>query len=232
MIDSVMNGFPLNVMYWVVREDGGYEVMDGQQRTVSIGQFVHGDFSYNMRYFHNLEPEERARFLGYQLKVYFCSGTDEEKIRWFERINIAGKDLSRQEIRNAVYHGPWVVDAKRWFSKRNAPARKIARNTDAAASPRRRGGGQEGHHPLPANGRGEASPPARIFRRAAAQDVRAAGRGLPALREAVRAGGDARRPCAAMVPGRADDAGERADALPRLQLDEGQAVGRHVGDLV
>lgn len=132
VIDSVMNGFPLNVMYWVVREGGGYEVMDGQQRTVSIGQFVHGDFSYNMRYFHNLEPEERAHFLGYRLKVYFCSGTDEEKIRWFERINIAGKDLSRQEIRNAVYHGPWVVDAKRWFSKRNAPARKIARNYVAA----------------------------------------------------------------------------------------------------
>ena len=128
VIDSIMNDFPLNVMYWVEREDGGYEVMDGQQRTVSIGQFFCGDFFYNMRYFHNFEPEERERFLDYRLKVYFCSGTNEEKIRWFERINIAGKDLSRQEIRNAVYHGPWVMDAKRWFSKGNAPARKISKN--------------------------------------------------------------------------------------------------------
>lgn len=128
VIDSVVNELPLNVMYWVVRDDGGYEVMDGQQRTISIGQFVNGEFSYGMRYFHNFEPEERERFLDYRLKVYFCSGTDEEKLRWFERINIAGEDLSKQEIRNAVYHGPWVTDAKRWFSKRNAPARKIAQN--------------------------------------------------------------------------------------------------------
>ena len=133
VIDSVMNGFPLNVMHWVARADGGYEVMDGQQRTVSIGQFFGGDFSYSMRYFHNFGPEERERFLGYRLKVYFCSGTDAEKIRWFERINIAGKDLSRQEIRNAVYHGPWVTDAKRWFSK----ARRGT--STCAASPTRSG---------------------------------------------------------------------------------------------
>ncbi len=128
VIDSVVHGLPLNVMYWVVRDDGGYEVMDGQQRTISIAQFVNGEFSYNLRYFHNFEPKEKKDFLDYALKVYFCSGTDEEKLRWFERINIAGEDLSKQEIRNAVYHGPWVTDAKRWFSKRNAPARKIAQN--------------------------------------------------------------------------------------------------------
>ena len=91
VIDSIMNGFPLNVMYWVARADGGFEVMDGQQRTVSIGQFFSGDFSYDMRYFHNFEPEERARFHGYRLKVYFCSGTDAEKIRWFERIEVGNK---------------------------------------------------------------------------------------------------------------------------------------------
>ena len=130
VIDSIMNGFPLNVMYWVERGDGGYEVMDGQQRTISICQFYNNEFSYNMQYFHDYAayPEKRERFLGYKLKVYFCRGTNTEKIKWFERINIAGKDLSSQEIRNAVFHGPWVVDAKRWFSKRNAPARKIAKN--------------------------------------------------------------------------------------------------------
>src|SRR3989344_4768720 len=54
VINTVKNKFPLNVMYWMVREDGGYEVLDGQQRTISIGQYVTGDFSLNDRYFHNL----------------------------------------------------------------------------------------------------------------------------------------------------------------------------------
>ena len=130
VIDSIMNDFPLNVMYWVVREDGGYEVMDGQQRTISICQFFNNEFSYDMQYFHDYDayPEKREKFLNYKLNVYFCTGTSEEKIRWFERINIAGKDLSKQEIKNAIYHGPWVMDAKKWFSKQNAPARKIAKN--------------------------------------------------------------------------------------------------------
>lgn len=131
VIDSIMHGFPLNAMYWIVRDDGGYEVMDGQQRTISICQYFNNDFSYEERYFGRLDGAEDARqkkFLDYELTVYFCSGDDEEKIKWFERINVAGKELSAQEMRNAVYHGPWVSDAKRWFSKRNCPAVNIARN--------------------------------------------------------------------------------------------------------
>ena len=54
VIETVKQNFPLNVMYWMVREDGGYEVLDGQQRTISIGQYVTGDFSLNDLYFHNL----------------------------------------------------------------------------------------------------------------------------------------------------------------------------------
>ena len=131
VIDSIMHGFPLNAMYWIVRDDGGYEVMDGQQRTISICQYFNNDFSYDERYFGRLDGAEDVRqrkFLDYELTVYFCNGDDEEKIRWFERINVAGKELSAQEMRNAVYHGPWVSDAKRWFSKRNCPAINIARN--------------------------------------------------------------------------------------------------------
>ena len=131
VIDSVMHGFPLNAMYWIVRDAGGYEVMDGQQRTISICQYFNNDFSYDGHYFGILGEKEDKRqkdFLDYELTVYFCNGDDEEKIRWFERINVAGKELSAQEMRNAVYHGPWVSDAKRWFSKRNCPAVNMARN--------------------------------------------------------------------------------------------------------
>ena len=128
VINSIMNGFPLNVMYWVVCEDGNYELMDGQQRTISIAQFVNHEFSVNMRYFQNLEQDEQERFLDYKLMVYFCEGTDSEKLDWFRIINIAGEQLTEQEMRNAIYRGAFVEDAKRWFSKSGAPAAKIGSN--------------------------------------------------------------------------------------------------------
>ncbi|MBR1837552.1 MAG: DUF262 domain-containing protein [Kiritimatiellae bacterium] len=126
VVDSVMQGFPLNVMYWARREDGSFEVMDGQQRTISLCQFAAGDFSYDMRFFANLTDAERGRFLDYRLMVYRCEGTDEEKLRWFQTINIAGEKLTEQELRNAVYAGPWTSDAKRHFSRPGCAAYKIA----------------------------------------------------------------------------------------------------------
>ncbi|MBO4489468.1 MAG: DUF262 domain-containing protein [Bacteroidales bacterium] len=125
VIDTLTKGFPLNVMYWAVREDGTYEIIDGQQRTISICQYVHGDFAFNFRYFHNLQPDEQEQILHYELQIYICSGTDSEKLKWFETINIAGEELAKQELRNAVYAGSWVSDAKRYFSKNGAPAAKI-----------------------------------------------------------------------------------------------------------
>ena len=122
VIDTVMQGFPLNVMYWAVREDGTYEIIDGQQRTISICQYVNGDFAYMFRYFHNLTKDEQEQILNYKLMVYLCEGTDSEKLKWFETINIAGKELTKQELRNAVYSGSWVSDAKRYFSKNGCVA--------------------------------------------------------------------------------------------------------------
>ncbi|MEM0518823.1 GmrSD restriction endonuclease domain-containing protein [Aequorivita flava] len=122
VIETVTKNFPLNVMYWAVRDDGNFEVIDGQQRTISLCQYVHGDFAYMMRYFHNLQPDEQEQILNYELMVYLCSGTDSEKLNWFETINIAGEQLTDQEMRNAVYSGPWVSDAKRYFSKNACPA--------------------------------------------------------------------------------------------------------------
>ena len=126
VIETARKGFPLNVMYWSVRDDGGYEVIDGQQRTISLCQFVEGDFSINIDghrlAFYNLQDDQQDQILDYKLTVYLCSGTDSEKLEWFKTINIAGEELTDQELRNAVYHGPWTADAKRYFSKTGCPA--------------------------------------------------------------------------------------------------------------
>ncbi len=122
VIDTVTKNFPLNVMYWAVKKDGNFEIIDGQQRTISICQYVKGSFSFNNKYFQNNTDDEQAKILNYELKVYFCSGTDSEKLAWFRTINIAGERLTDQELRNAVYSGSWVTDAKRYFSKNNCAA--------------------------------------------------------------------------------------------------------------
>jgi hypothetical protein len=126
VIDSVQKNFPLNVMYWAVRGDGHYEVIDGQQRTLSICQYVNGDYSIKGLAFHNLKDDQQQQIRDYKLMVYFCSGTDSEKLDWFRTINIAGEEHTDQELRNAVYAGPWTADAKRYFSRTGCPAYGIA----------------------------------------------------------------------------------------------------------
>ncbi|MBW1940720.1 MAG: DUF262 domain-containing protein [Deltaproteobacteria bacterium] len=131
VIETIKKGFPLNVMYWMVKEDGTYEMLDGQQRTISIGQYVNGDFSLDNRFFHNLTKEEQDQILDYELMIYFCEGTDKERLDWFRVINIAGEKLTDQEIRNAVYTGPWLSDAKLKFSKPNCAAYLLANDGGA-----------------------------------------------------------------------------------------------------
>jgi len=128
VIHTLTQDFPLNIMYWAVRGDGNFEVIDGQQRTISICQYVHKVFSYDMRYFDNLQDDEQAQILNYKLMVYFCEGTDSEKLKWFETINIAGEKLTKQELRNAVYSGSWVSDAKKNFSKNGCVAYNIGKD--------------------------------------------------------------------------------------------------------
>ncbi len=127
VIDTIRKAFPLNVMYWVQNEDGTFEVLDGQQRTISFCQYVRGDFSLDNRAFHNLTATEQQQILDYGLMVYFCEGNDKEKLDWFKIINIAGEKLTDQELRNAVYTGPWLSDAKLKFSKSNSAAYLLAR---------------------------------------------------------------------------------------------------------
>ena len=127
VIETINQRFPLNVMYWAVRDDDTYEVIDGQQRTISIAQYVNGDYSLDGLGFFNLQNDEQKRILDYELQVYVCEGTASEKLAWFRIINIAGERLTDQELRNAVYAGQWVSDAKKHFSRRGAacPAYQI-----------------------------------------------------------------------------------------------------------
>ena len=97
VINSIFSDYPLNVMYWSIQSDGKYEVIDGQQRTISICQYVEGDFSFNQKYFHNLQNDEKEKILNYELMIYFCKGSDSEKLSWFRIINIAGEKLYNQE---------------------------------------------------------------------------------------------------------------------------------------
>lgn len=125
VIETVQKNFPLNVMYWVKNENDSYEVLDGQQRTISICEYVSGSFSLNSMYFHNLTDVEQYQILDYKLMVYFCEGNDKEKLDWFKTINIAGEKLTNQELRNAIFTGTWLTEAKKYFSKTGCAAYNI-----------------------------------------------------------------------------------------------------------
>jgi len=116
VIRSVMQGFPLNVMYWSDEGDH-YELLDGQQRTLSICRYLDRAFSVDKLYIHNQTPDVRKRIMDYKLLVYVCRGTVSEKLKWFNIINIQGERLTEQETRNAVFTGSWLTDAKKRFSK-------------------------------------------------------------------------------------------------------------------
>ncbi|GAC1415550.1 MAG: hypothetical protein NVSMB64_25780 [Candidatus Velthaea sp.] len=128
VIETVRNGFPLNMMYWAVAGDE-FELMDGQQRTISICQYVNGDFAVEIdgspRFWSNLASDQKQQILNYEVSVYVCEGTETENLAWFKIINIAGMKLTDQELRNAIYTGTWLADAKRWFSRTGAPAATI-----------------------------------------------------------------------------------------------------------
>lgn len=131
VIHTVLNDYPLNVMYWVKRSDDAecpYEVMDGQQRTLSLCQYVAGKFAVDFKYFDNQPADDQKKILDYNLTVYVCEGKESEKLEWFKTINIAGKPLNEQEIRNAVYAGPFVSDAKHHFSKSNCGAYRLGKD--------------------------------------------------------------------------------------------------------
>lgn len=140
VINTVKQGFPLNTMYWAVaRDENGqkildsdgnetYELMDGQQRTISICEFLANHIVVNFQKFFNIQkstPDIAEKILDYELQVYICDGTVSEKLAWFKTINIAGKPLTEQELLNAQYVGEWLTKAKEYFSKTNCNAAEL-----------------------------------------------------------------------------------------------------------
>lgn len=139
VIDTAMKGFPLNIMYWVDNGDGTYDCLDGQQRTISLCNFVDEVSSFEAPWFNSgkknyihtiqrIDPDLYERFMNYELEVYICRGAKADRMEWFKTINIAGEELSPQELRNANYVSKWLTDAKRYFSKANGKAKCPAEN--------------------------------------------------------------------------------------------------------
>ncbi|HNZ51071.1 MAG TPA: DUF262 domain-containing protein [bacterium] len=140
VIKTLRQGFPLNTMYWSIDPDGNYELMDGQQRTISVCQYVTEIIPIrfndgNELAFTSLTTDQQNQILDYELSIYVCEGTPSEKLAWFRTINIAGKPLTDQELLNAMHTGSWLTDAKRWFSKSSAPAIQDGRDKLVTGTP-------------------------------------------------------------------------------------------------
>ena len=121
VIESLLKGYPLGLIYFVRASSGQLEVLDGQQRITSFGRFVTGKFaitdSNNMQqYFSGLPADQQKKILEAEILVYECSGTETEIKQWFKTINISGVALKEQELLNAIYSGPFVTAGKAVFS--------------------------------------------------------------------------------------------------------------------
>lgn len=128
VIDSVLKGYPLGVIYFNRTADGRFEVLDGQQRITSLGRFFNGKLGIKdenglPQSIGSLPKEKREKFLNAKLLIYECEGTETEIKEWFKTINIAGVPLNHQELLNAVYSGPFVTAAKEVFS--NSQSAKV-----------------------------------------------------------------------------------------------------------
>ncbi len=121
VVDSILKGYPIGVLYFNKVADDRFEVLDGQQRITSFGRFVTGKFAIkdsngNEQYYSGMADVQREKILNTPLLVYICEGEEPEIKDWFKTINIAGVELTKQEILNAVYSGPFVTLAKEEFS--------------------------------------------------------------------------------------------------------------------
>lgn len=122
VVESLLKGYPLGLLYFVKNKDGMYEVLDGQQRITSFARFVNRTWPFAVewngktRYIDSLDEDDRNRILKAPLTIYVCEGEPSEIQEWFETINIAGVPLVTQELRNASYHGPFVNLARKEFS--------------------------------------------------------------------------------------------------------------------
>ena len=121
VIDSVLNGYPLGLIYFVKVSNDRYEILDGQQRITSIGRYVKNKFAIKdensmEQYFDGIAADKQKKILKTKLTIYECEGEESEIKKWFQTINIAGVPLNEQELNNAIFSGPFVTLAKEEFS--------------------------------------------------------------------------------------------------------------------
>lgn len=121
VVDSLLKGYPLGLIYFNRPTEGNLEVLDGQQRITSFGRFVTDKFAITdangmQQYFSGLSKDLQAKILESEILVYECSGTESEIKQWFRTINIAGVPLNEQELLNAIFSGPFVTAGKAEFS--------------------------------------------------------------------------------------------------------------------
>ncbi len=121
VIDSILKGYPIGLIYFNKIGDEKLEVLDGQQRITSLGRFVTDKFAIKdengmEQYFGGLAKDKQNKILEAKLLIYECEGTESEIKEWFRTINIAGVPLNNQELLNAVYSGPFVTLCKEEFS--------------------------------------------------------------------------------------------------------------------
>lgn len=120
VIESILKGYPLGILYFVKTGENTFEVLDGQQRITSFGRYVIGKFAVKIdgmeNYFSGLNEDLQQKILDTKLLIYECEGTETEIKEWFKTINIAGIPLNEQELLNAIYSGKFVTEAKREFS--------------------------------------------------------------------------------------------------------------------
>jgi 5-methylcytosine-specific restriction endonuclease McrA len=130
VLHTVLRKFPLNVMYWVKTGENEFEILDGQQRTLSVMYYLSHKFPITIdgkTYYYDSLPEDKYNtILNYEFMIYICEGEESEKLEWFRVVNIAGAKLTEQELRNSVYTGQWLTNAKKYFSKRNCAAKGLS----------------------------------------------------------------------------------------------------------
>ena len=121
VIESILKGYPLGLIYFNKVRDDVLEVLDGQQRITSFGRFVTNKFAIKdengmEQYFSGIASDKQSKILKTKLLIYECEGTESEIKEWFKTINIAGVPLNQQELLNAVYSGNFVTLGKAEFS--------------------------------------------------------------------------------------------------------------------
>ncbi|GIP49002.1 hypothetical protein J53TS2_25930 [Paenibacillus sp. J53TS2] len=140
VIDSVLKGYPIGLIYFNKVSNSNFEVLDGQQRITSLGRFVTNKFAIKdesgmEQYFSGMAKDKQDKILETKLLIYECEGTESEIKEWFKTINIAGVPLNNQELLNAVYSGPFVTLGKAEFSNsQNANIQKWSAYVSASAN--------------------------------------------------------------------------------------------------